>query len=226
MSKYWLFENVNLLEIICPHKFKEYSKNHVIKKYDNGQFIYEEGDVSKNFYLIKSGKIKIGFWNESEDEIVMAYLKKGDIFGENIIINEKKRNEFAQSVEKNTEICVIDLKTVNELMQENNNFSIGIYKFIGFKFRKIERKYQIMLFRNTKTRLIEFLKEMIDDCEIKKSTTNDVFLPNPYSQSEMAKLIGTSRSTFNQLLKELEKENYIVWKRGSIILKNKLLLDI
>ena len=69
MSKYWLFENVNLFEIMCPHKFKEYSKNHVVKKYDKGQFVYLEGDLAKNFYLIKSGKIKIGYWNESEDEL-------------------------------------------------------------------------------------------------------------------------------------------------------------
>ncbi|WP_262493584.1 helix-turn-helix domain-containing protein [Flavobacterium branchiophilum] len=42
---------------------------------------------------------------------------------------------------------------------------------------------------------------------------------NPYSQSEIAKLIGTSRPTFNIMMKELENDNYFSLQKGKIIFK-------
>lgn len=227
MNQFWLFENINLFNLLCPHKFKKFADSHNFLKLKKNDFIYLEGDVAQNFFLISKGKIKIGFWDEFEEEITIAYLKKGDIFGESIIINETVRKEFAQVVENDTELCPVSLKQAEELIKENKDFSIGLYKFIGYKFRKVERNYRIMLFRNTRTRIIEFIKEMLEDINIVQKLPNgEIIINNPYSQSEMAKLIGTSRPTFNLLINELQKEQLLYWEKGKILLKNKFLLEI
>ena len=226
MNQFWLFENINLFELLCPHKFKEYSKTHSFSNFTKGDFIYVEGDIAKNFYLISKGKVKVGFWDETGEEIVMTYLKKGDIFGESVVLKQTVRKEFAQAVENNTELCPVNLIQAEELMRGNKNFSISIYKFIGYKFRKIERKYQIMLFRNTRTRAIEFIKEIKDeDFTSQKFENGDILINNPYSQLELAKLIGTSRPTFNLLINEFQEEGYLIWQKGKILLKNKFVLE-
>lgn len=227
MNQFWLFENVNLFNILCPHRYKEFSKNHQLLEYKKGEYIYIQGDISEKIFLVNSGKIKIGFWDESGEEIITSYLKKGDIFGEDIIVNETTRKEFAQVVQNKTTLCHITLKQTEELLRNNKPFSISIYKFIGFKLKKIERRYQIMLFRNTKTRIVEFIKELLhDDLESIKLLNGEIFINNPYSQTEMAKLIGASRPTFNILLKELENDGILLWQKDKILLKNKFLLDI
>ncbi|SIQ35829.1 cAMP-binding domain of CRP or a regulatory subunit of cAMP-dependent protein kinases [Chryseobacterium sp. RU37D] len=226
MNQFWYFENINLFDLLCPHKFKSFADTHTFLHFKKNDFIYMEGDVAKKFYLISKGKVKIGFREESGEEIVTAYLKKGEIFGESVMLNQKTRKEFAQAVENQTELCHVTLRQAEELMKGNNNFSVSIYKFIGYKFRKIERKYQIMLFRNTKTRAIEFIKEMMDDGFASQKLLNgEILVQNPYSQSEMAKLIGTSRSTFNLLINELQEDDFLLWEKGKILLKNKFLLE-
>lgn len=226
MNQFWLFENINLFNLLCPHKFKQFANSHSFLQYKRNEYIYLEGDTAKNFFLVSKGKVKIGIIEDSGEEIILTYLKKGEIFGENVVLNQKIRKEFAQAVENNTELCPVSMKQAEELMNENKDFSISIYKFIGYKFRKIERKYQIMLFRNTRTRVIEFIKEMMEEGHnCKKLISGEILIYNAYSQSEMAKLIGSSRPTFNILINELQEEEYIKWGKREIILKNKFLQE-
>jgi CRP/FNR family cyclic AMP-dependent transcriptional regulator len=226
VNNYWFFEDVNLFSLICPHQYKGYALDHPFISFKKGDYIYFQGDVSSTIFLVNTGKVKIGFVDEKGEEYVTAYLKTGDVFGENILLNETHRKEFAQAVDNNTSLCSVTLTQAEELLRENKSFSTGIYKLIGFKFKKIERRYQIMLFRDTRTRIIEFIKELKEEGSQSLQLINgEIVIQNPYSQSEIAKLVGTSRPTFNIILHELEKDGLISYKKKQILLKNKFLLE-
>lgn len=219
MNSLWYFEDVNLFNILCPHKLKEYKNSHSINEFKKNDFIYLEEDKSDMVYLVNSGKVKIGYITEEGEEIVMAILSKGEIFGEKAILGEEKRNEFAQALEKNTSICPITSVEMMDLLRKNKEFSLKIYKFIGFRFKKLERRLQVLLFKDTKTRLKEFLKELGEDFGYVNKVSGDIVVKHPYTQKDMATLIGTSRPTFNILLKELKKEGFLHFSRGEILLK-------
>lgn len=221
MNSLWFFEDVNLFNVLCPHKFKEYAKSHQFNEYKKNEFIYLEEDKSDCVYLVNSGKVKIGYVTDQGEEVVMAILSKGEIFGEKAILGEEKRDEFAQAVDKNTSICPITSSEMMNLLRKNREFSLKIYKFIGFRFKKLERRLQLLLFKDTKTRLQEFLKELGEDFGYKNKVSGDLVIRHPYTQKEIATLIGTSRPTLNILLNELKDEKVIDFTRGEIILNNK-----
>jgi CRP-like cAMP-binding protein len=226
MNQIWFFENIDLYNLLCPHKMKEYTALHQFSKFKKFEYIYLQGDLARNFFLISKGRVKIGFWNEDGEEIVLSYLSKGEIFGENVVINQNLRHEFAQAMDHDTELCPISTSKAEDLMRANTNFSIGIVKFIGSKLKKFERKYQIMLFRNTKTRFVEFIKDLQEDTKYSTLLANEEVLINlPFTQSEVAKLIGTSRPTLNIIISELQDEDFLQFKRGKLILKKKFLLE-
>lgn len=219
MNSIWFFDDVNLFAILCPHRFKKYKDSHEFNFYKKNDYIYFEEDNADKVYLINYGKVKIGYITEDGEEVIMAILSKGEIFGEKAILGEEKRNEFAQALDKETSICPISTIEMIELLRENKEFSLKIYKFIGFRFKKLERRLQLMLFKDTKTRLKEFIKELSEDFGYKNVITGDTIIRQPYTQKEMATLIGTSRPTLNILLNELKDENYLDFNRKEIILK-------
>jgi CRP/FNR family transcriptional regulator, cyclic AMP receptor protein len=219
MNSLWFFEDVNLFTILCPHQFKDYEGSHEFKKFSKNDYIYFEDDDADKVYLVNSGKIKIGYITNDGEEIISAILSKGEIFGEKAILGEDKRNEFAQVIEKNTSVCPITSDEMMNLLRENKEFSIKIYKFIGFRFKKLERRLQILLFKDTKTRLKEFLKELALDYGYENAITKEMIVRHPYSQKEIATLIGTSRPTLNVLLNELKNEDYLDFERKEIVLK-------
>lgn len=221
MNSLWFFEDVNLFAILCPHKMKDYKSGHEFNVYAKNDYIYFEEDVADKVYLVNSGKVKIGYVTEDGDEIIMAILSKGEIFGEKAILGQESRNEFAQALENGTSVCPITTPEMMTLLREHKEFSLKIYKFIGFRFKKLERRLQLLLFKDTKTRLKEFINEMKEDYGYENQVTNDVVIRHPYTQKELATLIGTSRPTVNVLLNELQNEGYLSFDRKEIIVKSK-----
>ncbi|MCF6294227.1 MAG: Crp/Fnr family transcriptional regulator [Flavobacteriaceae bacterium] len=221
MSTHWFFEDVNLFGMLCPHKFKAYKKDHSFDAYNKKDYIYFEEDSSNKVYLIEKGKVKIGYYNEDGAEVVKAILTRGELFGEKAILGESVRNEFAQSIDNNTSICPISVETMHDLMRDNKTFSFKVYKIIGFKLKKLERRLQLLLFKDTKTRLKEFLDELCIDYGYDCPETGDHVIKHPYTQKDIASLIGTSRPTLNIFLNELREEKYINFSRKEIrIIKN------
>ncbi|WP_104736330.1 Crp/Fnr family transcriptional regulator [Hanstruepera ponticola] len=216
MNSLWFFEDVNLFKVLCPHKFKDYKSNHDFDAYRKKDYIYFEQDAANKIYLIEKGKVKIGYYNENGAEVVKAILTRGELFGEKAILGESKRDEFAQSIDNSTSICQIGVEIMHDLMRKNQTFSFKIYKFIGVKFKKLERRLQLLLFKDTKTRLMEFLDELCTEYGYNCDKTGDHIIKHPYTQKDMASLIGTSRPTLNTLFKELKEENYLQFSRKEI----------
>ena len=216
MKSLWFFDDVNLFKVLCPHKFKAYKKDHDFDAYKKKDYIYFEEDSSNKVYLIEKGKVKIGYYNEDGVEVVKAILSRGELFGEKAILGEIKRDEFAQSIDNETSICPIGVQTMHDLMRNNQTFSFKVYKFIGFKFQKLERRLQLLLFKDTKTRLVEFLDELCVEYGYDCEKTGDHVIKHPYTQKDIASLIGTSRPTLNILLNELKKEKILDFGRKKI----------
>lgn len=216
MNSLWFFEDVNLFKVLCPHKFKAYKSDHDFDAYHKEDYIYFEEDHANKVYLIEKGKVKIGYYTEAGEEVIKAILTRGQLFGEKAILGEEKRNEFAQSIDNSTSICPIGVNTMHDLMRDNQTFSFKIYKFIGLKFKKLERRLQLLLFKDTKTRLLEFLQELCDDYGYECPKNGDHVIKHPYTQKDIASLIGTSRPTLNILLNELKEDHILDFNRKEI----------
>ena len=216
MNSIWYFEDVNVFNLLCPHKFKEYQECHTFDRYKKNDYVYFESDAAKKVFLIEKGKVKIGYYTEEGLEVVNAILSKGELFGEKAILGEETRREFAQSVDNSTSICPISVDVMHDLMRDNKTFSLKIYKFLGFRIKKLERRIQLLLFKDIKTRLLEFLNELCEqyghDCE----KTGDKVIEHPYTQKDIASLIGTSRPTLNSLMNELKEAKIINFNRKEI----------
>lgn len=224
-SNIWFFDDVNLFKILCPHKYPKHKAKHELSCYKKSDYIYFEEDAANKIYLIDSGKVKIGHYTEDGNEIISAILTKGEIFGEKAILGIDKRKEFAQSVDNTTSICPVTKETLFELMRDNRSISLKIYKFIGIRIKKLERRIQLLLFKDTKTRLLEFLQELCEDFGHDCETTGDKVIEHPYTQKDIASLIGTSRPTLNIILNELKDEKFLSFHRKEIrILKKSCLM--
>lgn len=221
MNSLWFFHDVDLFKILCPHKVKEYMQCHSLIDYTKNDYIYFEEDNARSIYLIEKGKVKIGYYTEDGKEIVKAILTKGEIFGEQAMLGEDKRSDFARAIDNQTSICPVTVEVLHDLMKDNRNLSLKIYKFIGFRFKRLERRLQILLFKDTKTRLLEFLEELYEDYGYCCKYTGTRIIRHPYTQKDLASLIGTSRPNLNLLLNELKDDGWLDFSRTEIrILKN------
>ncbi|NJB82343.1 Crp/Fnr family transcriptional regulator [Wenyingzhuangia aestuarii] len=218
----WFIENVNLFGKLCPHKFKEYASCHQFIDFKKNDYVYFSSDRANKLFLIQSGKIKLGYYTPDGEEVVKAILSKGQVFGEKALLGQDTRSEFAQVLNNTTTVCPIDVATLHNLMRDNQNFALNIYKFINYRIKKLERRLEILMFKDCKTRVTEFLTDLSKDFGVINHKNKSIEIEHPYTQKDIANLIGASRPSLNIILNELKEQGQIEFTRTKIILKKDL----
>ena len=214
----WYLEDVNLFKVFCPHKYATCKINHKFKSVKKDQFVYFKEDLSNKIYLIAEGKVKIGFYTQDGREVVKAILTKGEIFGEMAFLGEEKRTDFAQSLDNKTSLCSMNIDMMHELVRDNKPFSFRVYKLIGFRIQKLERRIESLISKDVKTRLIDFLNDMAE--ERGRLVGDEVLIEHHLTQKDIGDLIGSSRQTVTTLLNELKESNLINFNRRQILIRD------
>ncbi len=217
-TNFWFFEEVDLYNIFCPHRVKEMAEKHQFIRYKKGDFIYMPDEPHKHVFLISDGRVKLGSYTQEGEEVVKAILSRGEIFGELAIAGEMKTKEFAKAMDHSTTLCPLTIEDLKMMMKENEELNFAIIKVIGLKFRKVERKVESMVFKDSKTRVIEFLLEMGD--ERGKKVGFETMIKNHYTHKDISRLTGTSRQTVTTVFNELRDQNFINFDRRRILIRD------
>jgi CRP/FNR family cyclic AMP-dependent transcriptional regulator len=130
---------------------------------------------------------------------------------------EEKRVDFAQAME-DTVICPLTIEELKQLMYENKELSFKILKLIGLRIMKLERKLELLVFKDARTRIVEFLK---DAAEWKgKKVGFETQIQTSLTHKDIASLTGTSRQTVTTILNDLKEKNLINFNRKQILIRD------
>jgi CRP/FNR family cyclic AMP-dependent transcriptional regulator len=214
----WYFESVNLFNTLCPHKTKVMGQKHEFRSYKKDQFIYIPNEEASHIYMIVQGRVKIGHYLDDGQEVVSAILTTGEIFGELALAGEEKRRDFAQVMDNDTQICPLSIDELKSLMKDNKELSFRLLKLVGLRLMRLERKLELLVFKDARTRVVEFLK---DAASWKgKKVGFETMIPTKLTHKDIAALTGTSRQTVTTILNELKEQNLIYFDRRKILIRD------
>jgi CRP-like cAMP-binding protein len=185
--------------------------NLCFKKHD---FLFFEKDAARDIILIDRGKVKLGHYDAVGNEQVIAILGKGEVLGQTALLGEARHRQFAQVVEDGTQVCKMSVDKAKELTRDYVPFALEMNRRIGQHIHRLERRIEILLFKDVRTRLVEFLKDMAE--EHGRERNGGRVFEHSLTQSDIAALIGTSRKSASLLLNELEDEGYIQFTRKQV----------
>ncbi len=171
---------------------------------DKGSIIEIGARDKKCIFFLKNGSVKI---MDSENDIVKYVVKKGNIFGElSIYDKDNSSKEIALALE-DVVICYIESDMMEGLMEEYKSLKNGLLKIYGLRIRKLETRLQDLLYKDSKTRISEFIKAFIE--EFGEIENDRVVAKNLLSHKDIANLTNTSRQTVNNVLSIMRKDNII-----------------
>ena len=204
--------------MLCPHRVKNMADRHTYNYYKKDEFIYFPDEAATHIYMIVSGRVRLGHYQEDGKEAVTAILSAGEIFGEMAMAGEEIRKDYAQAMDGNTTICPLSIEDLKELIKQNGELSFKILKLIGFRLMKLERKLELLVFKDARTRVVEFLK---DAAAWKgKKVGFETMIPTRLTHKDIAALTGTSRQTVTTILNELKDKNLINFDRKQILIRD------
>ena len=180
--------------------------------------IYSAGDTAGTVYILKEGRIRIIRYSEDGRELTVDILEPGDIFGELTVAGEEERETDAVAMEDSF-ICAIKRKDFEDFISKMPNLSLSITKWMGLRLRKIESRFNDIIFQDVHTRLITIFKNLSEKFGVPASNGRKIAIH--LSHKEIASLIGVTRETVTLELNNLKRNGDILMDGKYVILSPK-----
>jgi CRP-like cAMP-binding protein len=217
-QSFWYLENVDVTGIFCPKKIgRGDMEKHVHRTYKRGEYIYLPEEHADRIYFLTEGRVKIGTYGESGKEITKAILSKGEVFGELSLVGESKRRDFAYAMEE-TQLCVVTVDEMKSLMREHNGLSLFLMKIMGSRMLEMENRLESLVFKDSRTRIIEFLHELGE--KKGQRVGYETLVRKFMTHQEIANLTATSRQTVTTVLNELRNKNVLTFNRRRLLIRD------
>lgn len=116
-----------------------------ILRYEDGEEIFAEDSIGKEFYIIEDGKVEISQRIDG-NKIIIAVLGKSDFFGEMAAITDAPRTATAISVGK-TELVSLSIEVILQRMQADPQFTISLFQTLITRLRSTTSTLRILIAR-------------------------------------------------------------------------------
>lgn len=213
----WYLENIDVTGIFCPTKAANSLHDHSHKTFKKGDYIYLPDEYADRIFFISEGKIKVGTYSAEGKEITKAILTKGEVFGELGLVGQEKRRDFAVAVE-DTSACVITVDEMKSLMRDHSKLNVFMMQLLGNRLLKMERRLESLVFKDSRTRIIEFLRDLAR--EKGQRVGYETLVRGFLTHQEIANLTATSRQTVTTVLNELRRDNIITFNRRRLLIRD------
>ncbi len=217
-------EDCQLKSLFFSHVSEEFLDTICTKKqeklFKKGELIISEGEHIKEFIYLKSGLVKLAKKMDEQKDQILCFAKPFDFVSLLSVFSSDKYNYSVTAIEEST-ICVLNLKDVKVMAQENGRFAIDLMKRIS-----------------SATDLI-----ILDNMEIKKKHlrgriahillyfSNKIYRDSnfelPVSRREIAEYIGMTTENVIRTMSEFRKDKILkIYGKEIEIIDLKRLEDI
>jgi len=222
-AKYWHLRQVDLFSGLASAEVRRLGELVDTELREQGEVIYRVGDLSDTIYVLKSGKIKLSRTSEGGKEMILYYIRPGEVFGEIAITGQELRNGTATVVE-DAFMCSIRRDDLEEYLGRIPGLALEFSRIIGRRKQQIESRVIDLVSKDVRTRLAQALSELATDfgCEEERGTLIDL----PLTQSDLAQLVGSTRETTSTVFNEFRRNGLVDSEGRSIwVLDPEALID-
>jgi CRP-like cAMP-binding protein len=185
------------------------------RRYRRNETIFHQGDPGDSLYIVESGAVKIVLPDpEGEEGAIIATLGPGDFFGELALLDGEEHSATAMALEP-TEALVLRRDAFDRLVDEEPDLRRALFAGLVGELRRLTNHVGELHFLNLPGRLARRIVRMAR--EVDPAASGEVRLPWPFSQSELAGMIGGTRQTVNRLLSEFTADGLIRIEKETLV---------
>lgn len=207
---------------ITPEFYEIFENAGMLKKYKKDEIIYFQDDRADNFYLIKSGRVRIFLISDQGTELTIEILRPGKLLGESSYFSYGSRLTSV-SAATDVELISVSLNDLYPYLSKYPSLMIQMFHLMSLSIQNLSIQINSMAFLNSDKKLAQLLLRL--GIYFKKNNSDSTYIID-YSHEEIAQLIGSCRVTVTNLLNKFQKDGLVSlgYKKVEIINEEKLRL--
>lgn len=185
------------------------------RRFRRNEVIFHQGDAGDSLHIIVSGSVKIVLPSTEGDEAIIATLRPADFFGELALLDGQPRSATATAIEP-TQTLTLSRGTFLELLNGHPDLRDALLSALVAELRRLTNHVEELHFLDLAGRLARHLVRLA--AQSGGGPTGSMTLDWPYTQSDLAAMIGGTRQSVNKLLGELIDEDLVRIERDTLVL--------
>jgi len=169
------------------------------------EMIFFEGDRGDKIYFLTEGLVKLFKTTESDREIVVRYVRPGEMFAE-VVLFESDIYPVSSMAMRDSKIYYIERDFFLDLLKEKDFMRL----FVSNLFKKMRYLADRVAFLNAYDVEERFFIFLNDHFGLEPVISIDL------SKAEMAEAIGTIPETMSRVLGRLKTNDFVQWDKNEI----------
>ncbi len=185
----------------------------VARRFATGEVVFREGDTGETCYVVRTGTARAIRQHSDGRSITLAHFTAGDIFGELAMFDDEPRSATVDVIE-NTEAIAIPGRDMQRLVGEHPEIGVKLIAALAQRLRATNERLARQSFQTVQSRVAAVLVQMVAAAREGGRAEGDVVIT--LTQSDLAKLAGSSRESASRFLATLERSGAITQGRGRL----------
>jgi CRP/FNR family transcriptional regulator len=186
-----------------------------IRRFRKGETVFHQGDPGDALFIVASGSVKVVLpSDEGAEPAIVAVLGPGEFFGELAILDGAPHSATIVAIEP-TETLVLHRDTFLDLIDSAPELRRALLASLATEIRRLTGHVEDLHFLDLPGRLASRIVRLAGP--LPEESDGSVRVPWPYTQSELAGMIGGSRQSVNRLLADLADEGLVRLERDVLV---------
>jgi CRP/FNR family cyclic AMP-dependent transcriptional regulator len=190
-----------------------------IRTYRAGETVFTMGSPGDQMMALLSGTIRISVPSSDGKELFLAIIKPGEMFGELAVFDGKERSADAIA-ENMCTLAVLDRHDILSFFDRNPSAWPKLVEVLCERLRRTDQIFAEVALLQLPARLA---KALLRTSQANSATPKAAKIP--FSQRELANMVGGTRESVNKCLRIWQREGVIQMSEGSIMIANRAALE-
>ena len=164
------------------------------------------GDVPDSLYYIMDGSVEVMIEDEDGNEMVLAYLNKGQFFGEMGLFHDQPARSAWVRTRTTAEIAEMTYARFRQIASESPGLVFELATQLATRLDRTNRKLGDLAFVDVTGRVAHAIMDL---CNEPDAMTHPDGMQIKVSRQELSRLVGCSREMAGRVLKVLEEQGLI-----------------
>ncbi len=187
------------------------------RRYRRDEVIFHADDPGDSLYIVATGSVKITLSaDDGTEPAILTTVGPGGFFGELALLDGAPRSATAVALDA-VETMVLRREAFNRLVDSEPGLRRALLATLAAEIRRLTAQVEDLHFLDLPGRLARhLLREITTDGE--RAPTDQVRLPWPYTQGELAGMIGGSRQSVNRLLADFVAQGLLRFEADDLVI--------
>ncbi len=177
------------------------------RQFARGETLFHYGDPADALHLLARGRVAVRVLSPHGDQVILAVLGPGKVFGEIALIDPEAKRTATISALEACETIALNRAQFEQLRQQHPQVDRFLVASLAAQVARLSEHLLEMLFVPTQLRVVHRLLVLAAEFAGE---------PIAVTQEELGLMTGTTRPTVNEVLRELERQGAVRLGRGRI----------